>query len=80
MKKDEALNILETFLTEEQLSRLKRVSDMTGAPIDNLICHQLSCSDVFDGSVDERNEVSRTLICLSGREPQPKQSAFGIER
>ena len=33
MKKDEALYILETFLTEEQLSRLMRVSDMTGAPI-----------------------------------------------
>jgi hypothetical protein len=33
MKRDEALNILETFLTDEELSRLKRVSDMTGAPI-----------------------------------------------
>jgi hypothetical protein len=31
MKKDEALYILETYLTEEQLSRLKRVADMTGA-------------------------------------------------
>ena len=37
MKKDEALNILETFLTDEQLFRLKRVSDMTGAPISTLI-------------------------------------------
>ena len=37
MKKDEALYILETFLTEEQLFRLKRVSDMTGAPISTLI-------------------------------------------
>jgi hypothetical protein len=37
MKKDEALYILETYLTEEQLSRLKRVSDMTGAPISTLI-------------------------------------------
>jgi hypothetical protein len=33
MKKDEALNIIETFLTDEQLSRLQRVSDMTGAPL-----------------------------------------------
>jgi hypothetical protein len=37
MKKDEALYILETFLTEEQLSRLRRVSDMSGAPISTLI-------------------------------------------
>ena len=37
MKKDEALNIIETFLTDEQLSRLQRVSDMTGAPISTLI-------------------------------------------
>ena len=37
MKKEEALNILETFLTDEQLSRLQRVSDMTGAPISTLI-------------------------------------------
>ena len=37
MKKDEALNILDAFLTDEQLSRLKRVSDMTGAPISTLI-------------------------------------------
>jgi len=37
MKKDEALNVLETFLTEEQPSRLKRASDMTGAPISTLI-------------------------------------------
>jgi hypothetical protein len=37
MKKDEALNILETFLTDEELSRLKRVSDMTGAPISIVI-------------------------------------------
>jgi hypothetical protein len=37
MKRDEALNILETFLTDEELSRLKRVSDMTGAPISTLI-------------------------------------------
>jgi hypothetical protein len=37
MQKDEALYILETFLTEEQLFRLKRVSDMTGAPISTLI-------------------------------------------
>jgi hypothetical protein len=37
MKKDEALNVLETFLTDEELFRLKRVSDMTGAPISTLI-------------------------------------------
>ena len=37
MKKDEALYILETFLTDEQLARLQRVSDMTGAPISTLI-------------------------------------------
>ena len=37
MKKDEALNIIETFLTDEQLSRLQRVSDMTGAPFSTLI-------------------------------------------
>ena len=37
MKKDEALNILETFLTDEQLFRLRRVSDMSGAPISTLI-------------------------------------------
>ena len=37
MKKDEALNIIETFLTDEQLARLQRVSDMTGAPISTLI-------------------------------------------
>jgi hypothetical protein len=37
MKKDEALNILETFLTDAELSRLKRVSDMSGAPISTLI-------------------------------------------
>ena len=37
MKKDEALNIIETFLTDEQLSRLQRVSDMTGAPISTLV-------------------------------------------
>jgi hypothetical protein len=37
MKRDEALNILETFLTDEEQSRLKRVSDMTGAPISTLI-------------------------------------------
>ena len=37
MKKEEALNVLETFLTDEQLSRLKRVSDMSGAPISTLI-------------------------------------------
>jgi hypothetical protein len=37
MTKDEALNILETVLTEEQLARLQRVSDMTGAPISTLI-------------------------------------------
>ena len=37
MKKDEALYILETFLTEEQLFRLKRIADMTGAPISTLI-------------------------------------------
>jgi hypothetical protein len=37
MKKDEPLNILETFLTDEQLSRLQRASDMTGAPISTLI-------------------------------------------
>jgi Ribbon-helix-helix domain len=37
MKKDEALKILETYLTDEQLFRLKRVSDMTGAPISTLI-------------------------------------------
>ena len=29
--------MLETFLTDEQLSRLQRVSDMTGAPISTLI-------------------------------------------
>jgi hypothetical protein len=37
MKKDEALNILETFLTDELLSRSQQVSDMTGAPISTLI-------------------------------------------
>ena len=37
MKKDEALNVLETFLTDEELSRLKRVSDISGAPISTLI-------------------------------------------
>jgi hypothetical protein len=37
MKRDEALNILETFLTDEELSRLKRVSNMTGACISTLI-------------------------------------------
>ena len=37
MKKDEALNVLETFLTDEELSRLKRASDMSGAPISTLI-------------------------------------------
>ena len=37
MKRDEALNILETFLTDEELSRLKRVSDVTGASISTLI-------------------------------------------
>jgi hypothetical protein len=37
MKKDEALNIIETFLTDEQLSRLQRAPDMTGAPISTLI-------------------------------------------
>ena len=37
MKEDEALNILETFLTDEQLFRLKRVSDMSGAPTSTLI-------------------------------------------
>jgi hypothetical protein len=37
MKKEQALNILETFLTDEQLERLIRVSDMTGAPISTLI-------------------------------------------
>ena len=37
MKKDEALNVLKTFLTDEELSRLKRVSDMSGAPISTLI-------------------------------------------
>ena len=37
MKKNEALNILETYLTDEQLSRLQRASDMTGAPISTLI-------------------------------------------
>jgi predicted DNA-binding protein len=37
MKKEEALNIIETFLTDEQLSRLKGVSDMTGAPISTII-------------------------------------------
>jgi len=37
MKRDEALNVLETFLTDEELFRLKRVSDMTGAPISTLI-------------------------------------------
>jgi hypothetical protein len=37
MKSDEALNILETFLTDEELSRLKRVSDMSGASISTLI-------------------------------------------
>jgi hypothetical protein len=36
MKKDEALNVLETFLTDEQLERLKRASDMSGAPISTL--------------------------------------------
>jgi hypothetical protein len=37
MKKDEALNVLETLLTDEQLSRLQRAADMTGAPISTLI-------------------------------------------
>jgi len=37
MKKDEALNILETFLTDEQLSLFQHVSDMTGASISTLI-------------------------------------------
>jgi hypothetical protein len=37
MKKEEALYILERFLTEEELERLRRVSDMTGAPISTLI-------------------------------------------
>jgi hypothetical protein len=37
MKEDEALNILETFLTDEQLFRLKRVSDMSGAPVSTVI-------------------------------------------
>ena len=37
MKKNEALNILKTYLTDEQLSRLQRASDMTGAPISTLI-------------------------------------------
>jgi|HubBroStandDraft_6_1064221.scaffolds.fasta_scaffold1400575_1 hypothetical protein len=37
MERDEALNVLETFLTDEQLSQLKFASDMTGAPISTLI-------------------------------------------
>jgi hypothetical protein len=37
MKKDEALNVLKTFLTDEQLERLRRVSDMRGASISTLI-------------------------------------------
>ena len=37
MKRDEALNILETFLTDEELFRLKRISDMSGASICTLI-------------------------------------------
>ena len=37
MKKDEALYILETYLTEEQVARHQRASDMTGAPISTLI-------------------------------------------
>jgi hypothetical protein len=37
MKKDEALNVLEAFLTDEQLERLIRVSDMTGASITTLM-------------------------------------------
>jgi hypothetical protein len=37
MKRDEALNILETFLTDEELSRLRLVSDMTGACISTFI-------------------------------------------
>jgi hypothetical protein len=32
-----ALNVLETFLTDEQLSRLQRASDMRGAPISTVI-------------------------------------------
>ena len=36
-KKDEVLHILETFLTDEQLERLKRVSDMTSALISTRI-------------------------------------------
>jgi hypothetical protein len=32
-----ALNVLETFLTDEQLSRLQRASDVTGVPISTLI-------------------------------------------
>jgi hypothetical protein len=37
MTRDEALNVLEAFLTDEQLYRLQRASDMTCAPLSTLI-------------------------------------------
>ena len=64
MKKEEALNILETFLTDEQLSRLKGVSDMTGAPISTLI--QIAVEDYLKNLAQEpcqgRNRLSITDV------------------
>jgi hypothetical protein len=46
MKKDEALNIIETLLTDEQLAPLQRASDMTGVPISTLI--RIAVADYFE--------------------------------
>jgi hypothetical protein len=56
MKKDEALNVLETFVTDEQLSRLKRVSDMSGAPISTLT--QIAVADYLKNLPKSLNRAS----------------------
>lgn len=60
MKKDEALNVLETFLTDEQLARLKGVSEMTGAPLSTLI--QIAVADYLKNlpkSLIARRNISK---------------------
>ena len=71
MKKEEALNILETFLTDEQLARLKGVSEMTGAPISTLI--QIAVADYLKNlpkSLSQgRNRLSTTDVVAHNQLP-----------
>jgi Ribbon-helix-helix domain len=63
MKKDEHLNQIVTFLTDEQLAQLKRTSAMTGTPTSTLI--RIAVADYLknlpESLTERRNLPEQTL-------------------